>query len=111
MALTDLKIKKANANLVLLNSRRHGTGRSQCRRIICSRIYELEQIRFTPIGYSGRGITTGTMFGQTMSDLLTGMDRADLPLPITKLKSVPTAPIISRRCQSVFTADQFLKAI
>ena len=75
------------------------------------RIYELDQNLFTPIGYNGRGITTGTLFGQTMADLLTGMDRADLPLPITELTTVPTAPIVSRLYQTAFTANQVLKAI
>lgn len=75
------------------------------------RIYELETNLFTPIGYNGRGITTGTMFGETMAGLLTGMDRADLPLPMTELSTVPSAPIVSRIYQSAFTANQILKAI
>ncbi|WP_299707171.1 FAD-binding oxidoreductase [uncultured Tateyamaria sp.] len=75
------------------------------------RIYELDVNLFTPIGYNGRGITTGTMFGETMAGLLTGMDRADLPLPVTALQTVPTAPIVSRIYQSAFTANQVLKAI
>lgn len=75
------------------------------------RIYELDQNLFTPIGYNGRGITTGTIFGKTMADLLAGMDRADLPLPITDVKTVPTAPIVSLLYQTAFTANQLLKAI
>ncbi len=75
------------------------------------RIYELETNLFTPIGYNGRGITTGTMFGETMAGLLTGMDRADLPLPMTEMSTVPSAPIVSRVYQSAFTANQILKAI
>ncbi len=75
------------------------------------RIYELETNLFTPIGYNGRGIATGTMFGETMAGLLTGMDRADLPLPMTELSTVPSAPILSRIYQTAFTANQVLKAI
>ncbi|MGB1235005.1 MAG: NAD(P)/FAD-dependent oxidoreductase [Planktomarina sp.] len=75
------------------------------------RIYELDTNLFTPIGYNGRGITTGTMFGETMAGLLTGMDREDLPLPMTELSTVPSAPIVSRVYQSAFTANQILKAI
>ncbi|MEP2921437.1 FAD-binding oxidoreductase [Sulfitobacter sp.] len=75
------------------------------------RIYELETNLFTPIGYNGRGITTGTMFGETMAGLLTGMDRAELPLPMTEMSIVPSAPIVSRIYQSAFTAKQILKAI
>lgn len=75
------------------------------------RIHELGTNLFTPIGYNGRGITTGTMFGETMAGLLTGMDRADLPLPMTKLTTVPSAPFVSRIYQSAFTANQILKSI
>ena len=75
------------------------------------RIHELDTNLFTPIGYNGRGITTGTMFGETMAGLLTGMDRADLPLPMTKLTTVPSAPFVSRIYQSAFTANQILKSI
>ena len=75
------------------------------------RIYELDTNLFTPIGYNGRGITTGTMFGETLAGLLTGMDRADLPLPMTTLQTVPSAPIVSRVYQAGFTANQILKAI
>ncbi|MEM1432008.1 MAG: FAD-binding oxidoreductase [Pseudomonadota bacterium] len=75
------------------------------------RIYELDTNLFTPIGYNGRGITTGTMFGETMAGLLSGMDRADLPLPMTAPSVVPSAPTMSRLYQSAFTANQFLKAI
>ena len=75
------------------------------------RIYELAENLFTPIGYNGRGIATGTMFGQTMAELLTGMDRADLPLPMTDVQTVPSAPIVSRFYQAGFTANQVLKAI
>ncbi len=75
------------------------------------RIYELDTNLFTSIGYNGRGITTGTMFGEAMAGLLTGMDRADLPLPITTPQTVSSAPIMSRLYQAAFTANQMLKAL
>ncbi len=75
------------------------------------RIHQLATNLFTPIGYNGRGITTGTMFGETMSGLLTGMDVAELPLPMTELSTVPSAPIMTRLYQSAFTTNQVLKAI
>ena len=75
------------------------------------RVHELETNLFTPIGYNGRGITTGTMFGEAMAGLLTGMDASDLPLPMTSLSTVPSAPIMSRIYQSAFTANQVIKAI
>lgn len=75
------------------------------------RIHQLDTNLFTPIGYNGRGITTGTMFGETMAGLLTGMDHADLPLPMTQLTTVRSAPIMSRLYQSAFTANQIIKSI
>ena len=75
------------------------------------RIYELDTNLFTPIGYNGRGITTGTMFGETMAGLLTGVARDELPLPFTDLKTVPSAPIVSRFYQAAFTANKMLNAI
>ena len=75
------------------------------------RIYQLDAGLYTAIGYNGRGITTGTLFGEAMSELLTGADPADLPLPMTSLQTVPTAPIMSRFYQTAFAANQVLKAI
>jgi len=75
------------------------------------RIYELEDNLFTAIGYNGRGITTGTLFGKALAELLTGMSKADLPLPITELSTVPTAPVMSRLYQTGFNANQLIKSI
>ena len=75
------------------------------------RVHQLHQNLFTPIGYNGRGITTGTIFGKAMAGLLTGMDPADLPLPMTALKAIPSAPIVSRIYQTAFNANRVLKAI
>ena len=75
------------------------------------RIHQLEDGLYTAIGYNGRGITTGTLFGEAIAALLAGADPKDLPLPITDLATVPSAPIMSRLYQTAFTANQFLKAI
>ena len=75
------------------------------------RVHQLAPGLWTAIGYNGRGITTGTLFGSAMADLLTGLDPQDLPLPMSTLSTVPSAPIMSRIYQSAFTANQILKAI
>jgi len=75
------------------------------------RVYQLDENLYTPIGYNGRGITTGTMFGQAMAGLLTDMDPADLPLPITKLQVARNAPVMSRLYQTAFTANQVIKSV
>ena len=75
------------------------------------RIYELDKNLYTPIGYNGRGITTGTVFGKAMAELLTGADKADLPLPISSLTPVRSAPFFKRIYQTAFTANQVLNSI
>ncbi|MEM9762686.1 MAG: FAD-binding oxidoreductase [Pseudomonadota bacterium] len=75
------------------------------------RIYHLAPNLYTAIGYNGRGITTGTIFGACMADLITGMDPAELPLPITELSTVASAPIMARLYQTAFTANQVLRSL
>lgn len=75
------------------------------------RIYNLAEGLYTPIGYNGRGITTGTVFGMAMANLLTGMDPSELPLPITEPNTVASASIMSRCYDTAFTCNQFLKSI
>ena len=75
------------------------------------RVYELAENLFTPIGYNGRGITTGTIFGKAMAGLLTGMPKEDLPLPITELQTVRSAPLMRRLYSAAFTANQVFKSV
>ena len=75
------------------------------------RIYKLDDGLYTPIGYNGRGITTGTVFGQAMADVLTGRDEGCLPLPVTTPKSVRASTFKSRCLQTVFACNQFLKSM
>lgn len=75
------------------------------------RILELADNLYTPIGYNGRGITTGTVFGQAMADLLAGINREELPLPVGKLQTVSSAPFMSRLYQAAFTANQIVKGL
>ena len=75
------------------------------------RIHRLAEGLYTPIGYNGRGITPGTIFGKAMAELLAGGKEEDLPLPISEPKSVPSAPFMSRLYQMAFTANQLLKSV
>ena len=75
------------------------------------RIHRLADNLYTPIGYNGRGITTGTIFGRAMADLLTGEDPAGLPLPMSDPASVPAAGIRARLFQAAFTANQVLRGL
>ncbi|MCC1492877.1 FAD-binding oxidoreductase [Cognatishimia sp. F0-27] len=47
------------------------------------RICQIADGLYAPIGYNGRGITTGTVFGQSIAGLLTGDDPDALPLPLS----------------------------
>lgn len=75
------------------------------------RILRLADGLYAPIGYNGRGITPGTIFGRAMGDLLAGGDEDDLPLPVsTEIEPVRSAPIMARAYQAAFTANQILKS-
>lgn len=74
------------------------------------RIFRLADGLYTPIGYNGRGITPGTMFGKAMADLLAGGDEADLPLPVTGATAVGATGVRSKLYDAAFTADQIRKA-
>jgi glycine/D-amino acid oxidase-like deaminating enzyme len=73
------------------------------------RIHRLAEGLYTPIGYNGRGITTGTVFGKAMADLLTGMDAADLPLPLSDMQTLRSGVLRSRIYDVAFTANQIVK--
>lgn len=75
------------------------------------RVHELAPGLYTPIGYNGRGITTGTIFGQAIAGLLTGRDAAALPLPITSVAPVASAPMMRRVYALGFAAQQFLRSL
>ncbi len=75
------------------------------------RVHQLAPGLWTAIGYNGRGITTGTLFGIAMADLLTGMEPAALPLPMTEMSAAPRAAMTSRFYDVAFTASQFWKSL
>ena len=76
------------------------------------KIFQLEEGLFTPIGYNGRGITTGTIFGKAMADVVSGVPTESLPLPISKtLTSVRGSAMISRLYNFAFMANQLCKAV
>lgn len=75
------------------------------------RIHRLSDGLFTPIGYNGRGITTGTMFGRAMAELAAGGSEDDLLLEVTDLQELSSAPFMSRFYQAAFTANQVWKSL
>ena len=75
------------------------------------RIHRLAEGLYTPIGYNGRGITPGTIFGKAMAELLAGGKEDELPLPITDLATVGSAPVMSRLYEAAFIAHQVYKSL
>ncbi len=70
------------------------------------RIYRLADGLYTPIGYNGRGITPGTIFGKAMAELLSGGREDDLPLPVSEPRRAASAPVMSQIYRAVFAANQ-----
>ncbi|SFE77578.1 NAD(P)/FAD-dependent oxidoreductase [Roseivivax sediminis] len=75
------------------------------------RIQRLADGLYAPIGYNGRGITTGTIFGQALAALLTGAPETDLPLPVTGAAPVPRARLTSHIFDAAFTANQIRQGL
>ncbi len=75
------------------------------------KICQLADGLWTAIGYNGRGITTGTLFGKAMANLLSGTDPSDLPLPVTGLVTVPRNKMKAQIYDLVFTANQMWKSV
>ena len=74
------------------------------------RIFRLADGLYTPIGYNGRGITPGTMFGKAMADLVAGGHEGDMPLPVTNPSRVGSTGIRSTMYDAAFTAKQIKDA-
>ncbi len=75
------------------------------------RILRLADGLYTPIGYNGRGIAPGTVFGRAIAELLAGGAESDLPLPITERRTVGLAPLMSRLYQVAFATNQLWKSL
>ena len=76
------------------------------------KIFQLADGLFTPIGYNGRGITTGTIFGKAVVELLTGVPSDTLPLPISNtLTPARGSAMMSHLFNMAFTANQIRRAV
>ena len=73
-------------------------------------IHRLAEGLYTPVGYNGRGITTGTMFGKALSELFTGASEDDLPVPVSDLKPISNNTLKTGFYQTAFAANQLIKS-
>lgn len=74
------------------------------------RIHRLDEGLYTPIGYNGRGIAPGTVFGKAMADLIAGGSEADLPMPVTGVKPEAMRGLKAGFYRAAFSANQILKS-
>ena len=75
------------------------------------RIYRLDDRLYTPIGYNGRGIGPGTMFGKAMAELVSGAQEDELPIPVSAPRAAPNAFLTSRFLAATFAANQLIKSV
>ena len=73
-------------------------------------VHQLDRNLYTSIGYNGRGITTGTVFGRALADMISSSSPDGLPLPITTMAKVSTGPFMSTVYKSIFSANQILRS-
>ena len=74
-------------------------------------VHQLAHNLYTSIGYNGRGITTGTIFGKALADMISYNSSDYLPVPITQMSRVSTGPFMSSVYKSIFSANQILKTV
>lgn len=74
------------------------------------RIHRLAEGLYTPIGYNGRGIAPGTLFGKAMADLLADGGEADLPLPVTGVRRESMRGVKAGFYQTAFAANQLIRS-
>jgi glycine/D-amino acid oxidase-like deaminating enzyme len=75
------------------------------------RVHRLAEGLYTPIAYNGRGITTGTMFGRALADILTGADLSTLPVAVTDVKPVSNRALKIGFYRAAFAAAQVWRSI
>ncbi|OCW57839.1 NAD(P)/FAD-dependent oxidoreductase [Hoeflea olei] len=75
------------------------------------RIHRLDEGLYTPIGYNGRGIAPGTVFGKAMADLLAGGREADLLMPVTDVRPETARGLKAGFYSAAFAANQVLRSL
>lgn len=73
-------------------------------------VHRLADGLYAPIGYNGRGITTGTMFGKALAELMAGGREDRLPVPITPLAPVSNRAVKTGFYHTAFAANQCINS-
>ena len=75
------------------------------------RLLQVEKNLFASIGYNGRGITTGTVFGKAVIEMIKSGTSDSLPLPLSDLQTDPFATTKSSLFRLAFFVNQLAKSI
>ena len=74
------------------------------------RIHRLDDNLFAPIGYNGRGITTGTMFGKALAEIAAGADDSVLPVPVSDVTAVSGIALKKGFFRTAFAAHKLWRS-
>ena len=55
-------------------------------------LHELAPGLWAGLGFNGRGVGIGTLFGRLLAELALGARPADLPFPVTSMRPIPGYP-------------------
>ena len=105
------RIKKLFPKLGPVNFEHRWFGRIAMTPDHLPRILKLADNVYTPIGYNGRGITPGTIFGRAVAAMIDGEPVESLPLPVSELSKAAHSAIRSRFYEVLFTANQWAKSL
>jgi glycine/D-amino acid oxidase-like deaminating enzyme len=75
------------------------------------RIHQLAPGLYAPTAYNGRGITTGTLFGEALAGLLSGAGPETLPIPLGSPVRDRLAPAKARIYDLAFSANQLWRGM
>ncbi len=75
------------------------------------RIHRLAEGLYAPIGYNGRGITTGTLFGRALADLFSGAAEDSLPVPVSDLSPDRGRALKAQAYRAAFFAKQAAESL
>ena len=78
-----------------LKWRHHWSGKIAINLDRTPHLYNPAEGLFALVGYSGRGVPTATALGEILGEAGCGMAARELPMEISELKSLSTAPLLS----------------
>ncbi len=87
------------------------SGRIAMTRDHLPRVFELAPRLYAPIGYNGRGIAPGTVFGKALAELIGGRPAGDLPLPLGGLAPETLPRLRSALYEAALGAYRLYKCI